>query len=184
MKERKPKKLDAQELLDYALRALASRAHSAGELRTKLLRRAARQDDIPPVMARLKEYGYLDDRKFAESYSATRLESHGLGKQRVLRELRQRRVAPPVAETAVEQAYREADETELVEAYLARKYRGVTLSEYLAEPRHLAGAFRRLRAAGFSSGAVIRVLKRHRADEEALDALDQEPSEPGEPPPE
>lgn len=184
MKERKPKKLDAQGLLDYGLRALAARAHSAGELRTKLLRRAARQDDIPSVMARLKEYGYLDDRKFADFYAAARLESQGLGKQRVLRELRQRRVAPPVAEKAVGETYREVDETELVEAYLARKFRGVALKDYLAEPKHLASAFRRLRAAGFSPGAVIRALKRHRADEEALDALEQEPFEPGEPPPE
>lgn len=178
MKERRPKKLDAQELLDYALRALASRAQSAGELREKLRRRAESEDDIPGVIARLKEYGYLDDRQFAGAYAAARRENQGFGKQRVLSDLRRRRVAPSLAGKVVEQAYRDADETEMAEAYLARRYRGVALKEYLSEPKHLASAFRRLRAAGFGSDAVIRVLKRHSAADEALDALGGEAGGP------
>jgi len=56
--------------------------------------RAERPESIEAVMAKLKELGYVDDRKFAENYAAARLENEGFGKMRVLRDLRQRRVAP------------------------------------------------------------------------------------------
>ena len=88
----KPKLFDREKLMNAALRALGMRAHSAGELRDKL-RRRGREEDVEAVMASLKEAGYLDDRQFAENYAATRLQNH-LGKMRVIRDLRQRRVAP------------------------------------------------------------------------------------------
>jgi regulatory protein len=171
MSERPPRKLDAGRLWEYALRLLSARAHSIGELRQKLLRRAADAEDVPGILARLKEHKYLDDRAYAESFSRARLENEGLGRNRVLSELRKRRVAPPVADQAVADAYRDTDETALIEAYLARKFRKTPLETYLAEPRNLAAAYRRLRSAGFSSATSLRVLKRHAADPEVLDTL-------------
>jgi regulatory protein len=160
MAERVPRRLAAEALWGYALRVLGGRACSIGELREKLLRRAERAEDVPGLLARLKEYGYLNDQRFAESYSTARLENQGLGKARVLADLRKRRVAPAVAEKAVREAYRDADETTLIEEYLRRKYRNTELAARLAEPKHLAAAYRRLRMAGFSSGNSLRVLKR------------------------
>jgi regulatory protein len=87
---------------------------------------------------------------------------------RVIRDLRQRRVAPAVAEQAVKGAFADADETGMIEAYLARKYRGKNLTEFLQEDRNLNAAFRRLRYAGFGSGTAIRVLKRYAARAEEL----------------
>jgi regulatory protein len=98
----KPKLLDQEGLLNLALRALGGRAHSTGELREKLRRRAERQVDVDAVLAKLKESGYLNDRRFAENYASARLENQGLGKMRVLRDLRQRRVAPKLAEQVTE----------------------------------------------------------------------------------
>src|ERR1039458_6285393 len=93
MKERKRPRLDAAALWEYALRVLAGRAHSTGDLRQKLRGKAERAADVDPTIARLKEYGYLNDRKFAESFAAARLENEGLGKTRVLADLSRRRVA-------------------------------------------------------------------------------------------
>ena len=165
--KRKQKLLNLEQLLDAGLRALGGRAHSTGELREKLRRRAERAEDVDKVLAKLKDAGYLNDRRFAESYAASRLENEGLGKMRVLRDLRQRRVAPNLAEQVTEQTFRETNETELIEAFLERKYRGKKLGALLSEEKNLAAAFRRLRYAGFSAGASIRVLKRYasRADE-------------------
>ena len=70
MGERTPRRLAAGPLWGYALRVLGGRACSIGELREKLLRRAERAEDVPGLLARLKEYGYLDDQRFAESFSA------------------------------------------------------------------------------------------------------------------
>jgi regulatory protein len=179
MTKRKPKLFQNEELLNYAVRALGGRAHSTGELREKLRRRAERAEDVDAVLAKLKELGYLDDKRFAESYAAARLENQGLGKMRVLRDLRQRRIAPQLAEQVAEKTYQETDETKLIEDFLKRKYRGKKLGEFLGEEKNLAGAYRRLRYAGFSAGASIRVLKRYAKQAEELEGLEVE--DPGEP---
>jgi regulatory protein len=172
--KRKPKLLDQQQLTNYAVRALGGRAHSAGELREKLSRRAASAADIDVVLAKLREFGYLNDQRFAENFASARLENQGFGKMRVLRELRQRRVAPKLAEQVTEQAFQDTNETDLIEAFLKRKYRGKQLGPFLAEEKNLAAAFRRLRYAGFSSGASIRVLKRYASRAEELEAMEEE----------
>jgi regulatory protein len=178
MTKRKPKLFQETELLNYAVRALSGRAHSTGELREKLRRRAERAEDIDVVLAKLKDIGYLDDRRFAENYAAARLENQGLGKMRVLRDLRQRRVAPQLAEHVTEKTYQQTDETVLIEEFLKKKYRGKKLGEFLGDEKNLAAAYRRLRYAGFASGASIRVLKRYAKQAEELEALEME--EPGE----
>ncbi|HVX66183.1 MAG TPA: regulatory protein RecX [Bryobacteraceae bacterium] len=169
-----PKKLAAAELLEYALRSLSARAQSAGELRQKLDRRAEQPGDVAGVLARLKESGFLDDRKYAEAIAASRLENQGLGKARVLNDLRRKRVAPTIAASAVEKTYGETDELALIEAFLRRKYRSVDFTEFLAEPKNLASAYRRLRTAGFGSANSVRVLKRFAREPEVLDGLADE----------
>lgn len=176
MAKKPPQPLDREKLLNVALRALGARAHSSGELREKLRRRARNNEDVDAVLAQLKEAGYLNDRRFAENYAAARLEDQGLGKMRVLRDLRQKRVAPKLAEQVTEQTYAGTDEARLIEDFLRRKYRGKRLAEFLSEEKNLAGAFRRLRYAGFSPGQSIRVLKRFANQPEALDAFESEES--------
>ncbi|MEK7406993.1 MAG: RecX family transcriptional regulator [Acidobacteriota bacterium] len=169
--ERRPRPLNAEALWNRALRALGSRAQTIAELREKLLRRAERPEDVEPILARLKEYGYLNDQRFAEGLATARLENEGLGKIRVLRDLRKRRVAPKLAERVVDETYREADETRLIENFLRRKYRKQPLETVLAEPKNLASAYRRLRAAGFRAASVHQVLHRLAKDRELLDSL-------------
>lgn len=165
--------LEAPQLLTYALKLLAGRALSTSELRDRLLRRAANPEDIPEVLERLRQYGYLDDERFAELFAAARRDSGGFGSARVARDLRQRRIAPALAEKAARDAYQAADEVALVEQWLERKYRNVALADYLQEEKHLASAYRKLRYAGFSSSTVIRVLKRYA--ERAAQLEDSEP---------
>ncbi len=159
---------------NLALRALGGRAHSTGELKEKLRLRAERPEDVDGVLAKLKESGYLNDRRFAENYASARLENQGLGKMRVLRDLRQRRVAPKLAEQVTEKTFQDTNETDLIEAFLKRKYRSKQLGAFLAEEKNLAAAFRRLRYAGFSAGASIRVLKRYAHQAEELESMDVE----------
>jgi len=163
--------------MNYALRLLGGRAHSMGELKEKMRGRAQRPENVERVLARLKEAGFVDDRKFAENYAASRLENQGFGKMRVLRDLRLRRVAPKLAEQVTERTFQSTDETELIEAFLNRKFRGKQLGPFLKDPKNLAAAFRRLRYAGFAAGASIRVLKRYSSQAEELDGLEIEEPE-------
>jgi regulatory protein len=174
----KGKLFDREELQKAALRALGLRAHSTNELREKL-RRRGREEDVEAVIASLKQAGYLDDRRFAENYAAARLDNQ-MGKMRVLRDLRQRRVAPQLAQKVTEETYQNTDETQLIEDFLKRKYRGKQLPVFLGDEKNLAAAYRRLRYAGFSARGSIAVLKRVSRAGEILETLESEDSGPAE----
>jgi regulatory protein len=165
--------LDSDALWTYALKAVTARALSTGEMREKLRTRAERAEDIDATLSRLKEYGFLNDVKFAEAFATSRLENGGLGKARALRDLRQRRVAPKLAEKTVEGVYEKVEEIALIDAYVRRKYRAAKREILFQTDKDLASAFRRLRMAGFGSGNVIRALKRFAANPELLDQIDE-----------
>jgi regulatory protein len=165
-------RLDADALFQYAVMTLAGRAQSSGELRAKLAARAERAEDIAPTLARLKQYGYLDDRRFAENYAGVRLEAQGLGAIRVMRDLRARRVSGAVAEKVVRQAYEGVDELALIEAFVDRRVLRSKPGSMLADQKELATAYRKLLRAGFSSGNILRVLKRRAQDPVLVEDLE------------
>ena len=172
MQERKPRPLDAESLWSYALKALAGRAHSTGELREKLRRRAERVSDIDEVISRLKDSGYLDDRRFAEGYASARLTNDRFGRGRVVQDLRQRRVAPALAEKTVQQVYETVDEQALIEEWIRKKYRLAPREGLFQEQKDMAAAYRRLLRAGFRTGEIVRALKRFAKDPELLDGFE------------
>jgi len=171
MKERK-RTLDAAKLWDYALRVLGGRAYSSGELREKLRGKAELAADVDPTIARLKDYGYLNDKQFAESFATARLENEGLGKTRVLADLSRRRVAPAVAQQTVGKVYENVAEETLAEDYVRRKFRMKSKENLFADRKDMASAYRRLVRAGFRSGTVIAVLKKFAADPDLLDGFE------------
>ena len=172
-----PAALDVEGLLAYSARILTARAQTISELRQKLTRRAAERSDVDEVIRRLKENGYLNDQRFADSFASWRRENEGVGKTKVVRDLMARRVAPELAKKAAETAYAGADETALIEQFLQRKFRGKNLGALLQEEKYLASAFRRLRTAGFSAGGSIKVLKHYAAEAGRLDDMVEEPGE-------
>ena len=169
MDERKPRRLNAEALWSFALKVLSGRAHSVGELREKLRRRAERISDIDEIVERLKEIGYLDDRRFAESFATARLSNEGFGRGRVIQDLRQRRVAPALAERTVGTVYEEVDDQALIEEWIRRKYRTTPRESLFQEEKDMASAYRRLLRAGFRTGEIVRALKRFAKDPSLLD---------------
>ena len=171
---RKPKQLDPKGLWEYALRVLGRRAHSVGELRVKLARRAQKQADVGEVLNKLREYGLADDVTFSEAFASSRLQNSGFGRLRILRELRAKRVAPAVADKAVEKTFAGSEESELIERFLARKYRNTDLRDHLKDEKNLANAYRRLITAGFSGRISLSVLKRYASSERDWDEPPEE----------
>lgn len=176
---RKIKKLAAEALWEHALHCLDRKAYSAADLQQKLKSRADSPKTLQTVMNKLREYGLLNDRKFAESFATTRLEGRAYGASRVIRDLRARRVAAKTAEQAVRQVYGEVDEADLIRQYLKRKFRSKDLEQFLREEKNLVSAYRRLRTAGFSGGSSIKVLKEftHRAQELEDDLVEDGPED-------
>ncbi|HLK65693.1 MAG TPA: RecX family transcriptional regulator [Bryobacteraceae bacterium] len=178
MEERKVRLLDSEALWSYALKTLGGRAYSIGELREKLRRRAERAGDVDDILARLKEHGYLDDRRFAEGYAAARLSNDRFGRTRVLQDLRQHRVAPNLAETTVKKVYENVDEVALIEDWVRKKYRGAEREGLFQEDKDLAAAYRRLVRAGFRTGEIVKVLKRFAKNPDLLDSFEPPEEEP------
>jgi regulatory protein len=166
------RKLDSDGLLQYGLKLLQGRGLSVSDLRDRLRRRAADPADVDKALSKFKEYGYLNDRRFAENLAASRI-SGGYGRGRVLRDLRQKRVAPAVAGEVVREAFRDTDEVAQIESFLDRKLRRTDIGSFLADEKHLAAAYRKLRYAGFSAGNSIRVLKRYAAKADELEGLEE-----------
>lgn len=140
--------------------------------------RAARPAAVDEVINRLKDVGYLDDRRFAEGFAAARLENDGFGRQRLLSDLRSRRISGNLATEAVDRALDGKDEADLIDAYIERRMPSLASGGRIEDDRKLAGAYRRLRRAGFSSGPVLTALKRLAARPESIeDPPDEEHDE-------
>jgi regulatory protein len=178
MEERKMRLLKAEALWGYALKILGGRAYSTGELREKLRRRAEKAGDVDNILARLKDSGYLDDRRFAEGFASARLCNEKHGRTRVIQDLRRHRIAPGLAERTVKEVYQEVDEEGLIEDWIRRKYRLAPREGLFTEDKDLAAAYRRLLRAGFRTGEIVKVLKRFAKNPDLLDALEA-PEEQG-----
>jgi regulatory protein len=79
-------------LLSIALGYLAQREHSTQELIGKLKTKTDQLELIPDVIAELTQKNYLNDERFAESYSRMR-SARGYGKLRIQAELKERGIA-------------------------------------------------------------------------------------------
>ncbi len=171
-----PRKLAAEELFEYAVKCLGIRGYSTGDLRAKLAQRAAQSPDVDAAIGRLKDIGYLDDRRFAENFAQARVENDGFGRMRLLSDLRARRVPGRIAEEAVTRALEGRGEAELIDAWIERRMPSLAAGP-VEDDRKLASAYRRLRRAGFTSGAILAALKGRAARPDFLeDPIEEEES--------
>jgi len=162
---KRPQKLASEELFGYAVKSLTARAYSVAALSAKLRQRAARLADIDLIIARLQDAGYLDDRRFAESFAANRVANDGFGRVRILTDLASHRVPRELAQSAVEKALEGMSEAEQIEAFIERRMG----SAELTDEKKLASAFRKLRRAGFAAGPILNALKRRAKSSELVE---------------
>jgi regulatory protein len=103
---------------------LAAKQRSVEELRERLLEsRGATTPIVDEVIARLREYGYLDDAKFAQSYASLRLRERPIGRRRLERDLSLKKVDKQTASTALDEVFEETPEEDLIERAIARRIR-------------------------------------------------------------
>src|SRR5665213_3829271 len=93
----------------YAVRALARSMRTEAELRRLMHTRVEPGElgeaAINAAIARLKEYGYLDDAKFAETYARLRHENEKLGQRNVRQKLQQKGVSTQIVNETIEARY-------------------------------------------------------------------------------
>jgi regulatory protein len=107
-----------------AIRLLTVKPRSVADLRERLLRgRQANETIVENVIARLREYGYLDDERFAFSYASLKVKEKPIGRRRLERDLKFKKVEGAVADEVLDLVYSETSEEELIQQAIERRIR-------------------------------------------------------------
>ena len=107
-----------------AVKLLAAKPRSVAELRERLLRgKNTNGEVVETVIARLREYGYLNDERFAFSYASYKVKQRPLGRRRLERDLKLKKVQNNVAEGALELVYAETPEEQLIDQAIEKRIR-------------------------------------------------------------
>jgi len=141
-----------------ALKLLTAKPRSVAELRERLLeRRDATRLIVEEVISRLREYGYLDDERYAFGYASLRVKQKPLGRRRLERDLMLKKVDAKVADEALDLVFKEAPEDELIERAIERRVRLRGRPETREEARKL---FDHLLRQGFDFELVSEKVRR------------------------
>jgi regulatory protein len=174
--KKKPEPLEETALFDYAVKALGRRMRTEAELkrlmRTRVEPEPSGDAKIATVLVRLKEYGYLDDQSFAETYARLRQENEKFGERRVKQDLQQKGVHETLIAEAVEARYGQTDEVALARQFIEKKRLRPPEND-----KETARIMRRLVMAGFTTGTIRKVLSQWNVDDGtllALDSIDEE----------
>lgn len=114
---------DCDKVMARALKLLSVKSRTVAELRHRLLERAASESVVEEVIARLQQWGYLNDEQFAADYSTSRLQLKPLGRRRLARELEQKQVPEPIIESVLDQVYQSLDEESLIDRAIQKRLR-------------------------------------------------------------
>ena len=147
----------SQQLYVSALKALTRRAFPILELEQKLLQSCSDTDVVNGVIERLKAAGYLDDRKFCESFIQSRLQRKAQGRARIERELRARGLNPKLVSEELDKAYPAEAELQPLQKALERKLRSLPPP---MDEKKLSRLYNHLLRRGFPGGAIRVELRR------------------------
>jgi len=113
-----------ERVFQRAAKLLAAKQRSVEELRERLLAgRGATPEIVETVIERLREYGYLNDERFAQSYASLRLQQRPLGRQRLQRDLRLKKIDAATVEQALDELFAATPETDLIDRAIAKRIR-------------------------------------------------------------
>src|SRR5215210_8865128 len=143
--------------LQRAVKLLAAKPRSVQELRERLLEKQwADETAVDYALLKLKEYGYLDDERFAFGFASYRVRQKPVGRQRLARDLQTKKISKETADAALELVYRETPEEELIERAIEKRIRLRGRPETRQETKSLYDHLLRL---GFSYDLIIRKVR-------------------------
>jgi regulatory protein len=109
---------------ERAVRLLTVKSRSVAELRERLLQsRQTNERIVETVIARLSEYGYLDDERLAFSYASLKVKQKPMGRRRLERDLKLKKITSRVADEALDLVYEEFSEEQLIEQAIEKRIR-------------------------------------------------------------
>lgn len=110
--------------MNRAVKLLAAKPRSIGELRERLLEKLWTDEAIVErVIDKLKEYKYLDDEQFARELAVSKLRQKPQGKRRLQQTMSQKKLDKETVESAIVQAFEKLPEDELIDQAIAKRVR-------------------------------------------------------------
>lgn len=171
----RPRKLYTEgELYEYAVGALGRRMRTVAELKRLLRQRVEADTEIGQtlvelIIRRLKDQGYLNDAKYAATFSSFRRDNEKFGRRRVVTDLKAKGIHGEVIAKAIDEVYDEVNDEKQAREYLSRKR-----TKKPANQKDAARVFRQLTRAGFASKSILTILRKWDVDEEVLGKLESE----------
>jgi regulatory protein len=145
-----------------ALKILAGRPCSEGELRDRLINRRGKDAKlVEDCIARLKELGYVNDELFAQSYASYRVGLKPVGRNKLARELALRKVSRECIEEALDLVFEQTAEDRLIDRAIARRIKTRGLPMDRAASKRLFDHLARL---GFEYDLIVRKLRKVKAE--------------------
>ncbi|HEX8194692.1 MAG TPA: regulatory protein RecX [Pyrinomonadaceae bacterium] len=152
--------------MERAIRLLAAKPRSIGELRERLLEKNwTNAEIVETVLQKLEEYKFVNDEQFAHDFAASKLRQKPVGKRRLQQSLQQKQLDKETVEHALEQVYEETPEADLVEEAIKKRIRLKGLPENRDETKKF---YDYLMRQGFSYGLIndkMRAIAREDFDE-------------------
>jgi len=138
--------------MNRAVKLLAAKPRSIGELRERLLEKNwTNAAIVDTVIAKLEEYKYLDDQQFAADLAVSKLRQKPQGKRRLLQSLSQKKLSKENVETAIKAAFEKLPETELIDRAIEKRLRLKGKPETLEDKKKF---FDHLLRQGFDYGLI------------------------------
>lgn len=110
--------------MNRAVKLLAAKPRSIGELRERLLEKAwTNAEMVNRVIEKLEEYGYLDDQKYAADLALSKLRQKPQGKRRLQQAMSQKKLDRETLDTAIESAFEKMPEVELIAKAIEKRLR-------------------------------------------------------------
>jgi len=135
---------------------LALRPRSVADLRRALEKKFPGNPANEEAIARLRTLGYLNDKKFAEQLASSLARNKSFGRFRIRRELKAKLVDHRHIEPAIEDAYEETSERDLLNRTLERKIRTLKLP---LTPARFGSLCQSLLRRGFAADAIMKAVR-------------------------
>ena len=126
-------------------------------MRTRAEEGEAGERAMDRIVIRLKDLNYLSDTRFAADYARLRKENEKFGRRRVQQGLVQKGIHKDLVASTLAKTYDDVDEVALAREYIARKR--IKKPEGEDAKKQAARVMGRLMRAGFSAGAIFKVLR-------------------------
>jgi len=146
-----------EKTFERAINLLSYKPRSRAEMRARLMEKDwAEEGVVEQALARLEELGYLNDEEFATNFANSRLTAKPVGRTRLRRDLRRKKLPSETIESALDGAFEQQSEEELIERAISKHVRLKGAPATREEAKKL---FDYLIRRGFSYDLVIRKVR-------------------------